>query len=348
MFGAKVIPVNNTGVGDIESASVADFTSDDIGGWSTGTRGFWSNVSRDYSSSTLLKPFSLSLRPHFSSSVMRYDGRSGVDEQKGSIYPCLLLPADDPIGRNLDVQMIQQFYNWPFVAITMIHFRLLFFQATHHQFKENERDSLISFTVVTLVSLMILFVTQLFRKTIVKRFQGFDLTKLDNMAVLSICSCFATLLLILGFHDKHVLGDNSGETAVFHGHEGCTVLNEFLLYMMIVPYLLYCRCVYARPWAVYLSWVICFFTVLACLLLSTIHDHAKYSYPYEIGLVLISFVILVNKRSNRVSDCIFYNQFEDLKIKYNELSSQLENKQKEVVSQRYMMANTAHDMKTVR
>ncbi len=72
-----------------------------------------------------------------------------------------------------------------------------------------------------------------------------------------------------------------------------------------------------------------------------------YALPYASSLTFVSLAILVNKRRKRVFDCAFFRQFEDMKNKHNDLSAHLEQKQKDIATQRYILANTAHDMKTV-
>jgi hypothetical protein len=273
--------------------------------------GFTSNMSRDYSSSTQID--SLSWLPHqyhpfmnfmpaiiskfqkqaessgltANATVNNLDGQvnherknslkaSLTDGHAKALFPYFVVPPSDAhrFDKDLDIKMMHQFYNWPFVAITLIHFRLLFFQVTHHQFQENEGNCLISFTVISSVSSLILFMSQLSRKFI--RFQNMDLPTLDSLAMIGISCCFSALLLLLTFHDNHVIGGKHG-SAVFHGHQGCTLHNEFLFYVMMIPYLLYCRSIYAQVWAIYLSWMISFSSSILSLLLISVHNHAKYS-----------------------------------------------------------------------
>ncbi len=260
-------------------------------------------------------------------------------------------------------------YQWPFIAIAMIHFRLLLFQFTHQYFNTihyHDDICLEIFTAISLLSFMILVLSQVYRRYILRSHSSEErsnidkrVAKVDSATLVSVTTCFCLLLLILSAHDRtlyiakhhvnisHYIETHRDGNLMFEGHIGCTIHNEFMFYVMMVPYLLYCRCVHASARIVYLSWSIGFISICTSLLLMTVDNHAKYSFPYAISLTLVSFAILVNKRRKRVNHCAFYRQFEELKVKHNQLSEQLEIKQKEIVTQRYILANTAHDMKTV-
>lgn len=246
----------------------------------------------------------------------------------------------------IDSKVMENLHQWPFVAITLIHARLIFFQLTHEQFQKNEGNCLISFTLISGLSFLALVASQCFRKVVITNFKFINLSKLDSFAVLFITTCFCALLMLLTFHDRHI---PSGKhvSLMFEGHAGCTLHNEFMFYVMMMPYLLFARSVHAMGSTVYTAWLTSFLTTCTSLMLVTIHDHAKYSFTYAISLTIVSLAILVHSRRQRVSECHVYRQFEDLKSKYNDLSLQLEEKQKEIVAQRYILANTAHDLKTV-
>lgn len=158
------------------------------------------------------------------------------------------------------------------------------------------------------------------------------------------------MLLLLNFHDHKTLYNRnhpSPDRPIFDAHIGCVLHNEFLLYLMMMPYLLYCRSIHASAWSIYLPWSTALIGAGMSLALATIPDHSHYSVPYWIGLGIISLAVLMNKRNKRIRYCIFFDQFEELKTKYNELSIQLESMQHELVDQRHLLANAAHDLKTV-
>ena len=246
-------------------------------------------------------------------------------------------------------------YQWPIVAVVLIHLRLLLFQVIHQSSDMTFGGQYVRlFTIISVLSLVLLLMSLCFRQLTVQIWSYFVPSKpicaikMDNVALTGITTCFVSLLLLVNLHDQALhRQDPASRDLIFAGHIGCMLHNEFMFYVMMMPYLLYCRSVHASAWAVYISWGTAFISVCISLMLTTAHDHFMYALPYASSLTFVSLAILVNKRRKRVFDCAFFRQFEDMKNKHNDLSAHLEQKQKDIATQRYILANTAHDMKTV-
>ncbi len=243
-------------------------------------------------------------------------------------------------------------HQWPFVAVALIHIRLLLFQLTYGGSNNGDATNwLISLTVIAALSFVILLFSQYARQYAMQDKR--QLVSFDNAIILALTLSFSCMLLLLNFYDNGLPGSSiiethSGKDAMFQRHTDWILHNEFLFYVMMMPYLLYCRNVHASAWAVYLSWGLAFLAAVGSVWLMSVHDHALDAIPFAVSLILVSQAILINNRRKRVNEATIYRQFEDLKTKYNALSKQLDLAQKELVTLRHSMANTAHDMKTVR
>lgn len=294
------------------------------------------------------------------SSANAYDVSSHVVKNKTAVEPSrhsitmkptshsttTVCPVD--MNADFDIRMMDNLQQWPFVAVTLIHIRVLLFQLTHNELFKRDGYYLIYFTLLSCLSFIVLLISHCGRKGIVTHFNRLRMTleKLDSFSIIFITTCFSGILLLLSFHDRGILS-RPPEHLVFEGHTGCTLHNEFIFYVMMIPFLLYSRSVHALGYAVYTAWGTALATTCISIMLITFDNHAKHSLPYALGVMVVSLAILVHSRKQRVSELNFYRQFEDLKCKYNELSMQFESKEKELVHQRFIIANTAHDLKTV-
>ncbi len=286
-------------------------------------------------------------------------------------FPVIACSKDD-----IDVKLMQRFYHWPFFAIGVIHLRLLLFQVTHQYFdltpsstspadSRNEGIFLLTFLALTTLS----FIMLLFSHCIPKRWIQHQLSKylndppsfstltcvIDNVAVFTIVSCFSGLILLLTVHSRmsssyysYSMHDHNKTRNGTQTHLGCAIHNEFLFYALMMPFLLQCKSVHASDAVMYSSWVLACVSATLSLALTTIPDHTMFVLPFALALYLVSIVVLVYHRQRKQRELQFYDQFEDLKSKHNELTTLLESKQQEVTTLRHMLANYAHDMKMVR
>jgi hypothetical protein len=120
-----------------------------------------------------------------------------------------------------------------------------------------------------------------------------------------------------------------------------------MFYVMMMPFLLQCKMSQASSAVLYGSWLLSCVATALSLALTTLPDHTMFVLPFSLGLAIVSVVVLVYHRERRLKEYQMYQQFEDLKGKHNELTILFEAKQQEVVTQRHILANYAHDMKMV-
>ncbi len=199
---------------------------------------------------------------------------------------------------------------------------------------------IMSHLCVTLLTVFILYTTQFpsCRKTLLQMFKRVPTktallrTQYDTIAFVSIVSCICVELLLTTIMERYHIGT----TAVYHV--------ESILYTLITPCLLQILCRYASLSTVYSGW--CLVIICSCvslILLVTVQVPA----PVIVGSILISLIILAH---NQIQHNIIHNYREDVKMlqeRIESLSEELQVKKQEIVSQRYILANTAHDMKTV-
>ena len=250
----------------------------------------------------------------------------------------------------------------PFLVMTVIMVRMCLVHAINHQFETDDNSFDYFFYILGITSLLVLWGHFLWKLWYCNESTSVQSKiSVDNMVMLLLCLGFSVLLVVMSLHEcslssavtsnnhnnKNSKDGDFHNRRFFSGEEGYAVHYELMVYILALPVMCQIAFSHVSLTCITWSWFISFFAVMVSIITLSNEKHALVSIPIVVALVLKSLLLMLYVRRQRTSLMKIYLQFADMQNLHKNLVMQVDKKKEEILEQRHMMANTAHDLKTV-
>lgn len=232
----------------------------------------------------------------------------------------------------------------PILVISIILIRLGLLHVLNQSFHHDDEAFIAAYNIICVLCFLCVWgsvvLNSFQNRTVLSKVKG------DNAVMVSVCVGFSLLLVLMSMHDLQA-SDDDHQGRIFDGDAGFSLYHEMLVYVLAVPVMLQIALSHLTLYGMVLGWTPCLAAVLAMLFIVDLPHHSNLTTPFVIALVSKSLLLMLYIRKQRTSLLRMYTQLEDMKSSHNELIDELEGKKQEMVEQRHMIANIAHDLKTV-